>query len=173
MCFHPKKVPILACTLYANFFASCPPWPNQKWRIMICFSLLWVGLIWITDVKIPQDVLKMISGHVVAKKWCVKNVVSIPILFKRIFLENPHNNKMSYKYLHLIWTCIFPIIQSCTRILVNTLTQQFNRIFVPIVICLSKFCMNIFISISLSIVHILSSKNSSKTAPRVNSFKSL
>ena len=52
---------------------------------------------------------------------------------------------MNYKYLHLIWTCIFPIIQSCTRILVNTLTQQFNRIFVPIVFCLSEFCMNIFI----------------------------
>ena len=54
---------------------------------------------------------------------------------------------MSYKYLHLIWTCIFPIIQSCTRILVSTLTQQFNRIFVPLVFCLSEFCVNIFISI--------------------------
>ena len=43
-------------------------WPNQKQRIMICFSLLWVALIWITDVKIPQDVSKTISGHVVAKK---------------------------------------------------------------------------------------------------------
>ena len=73
---------------------------------------------------------------------------------------------MSYKYLHLIWTCIFPIIQSCTRILAITLTQQYNRIFVPIVFCLSEFCVNIFISI----VHILSSKNSSKTAPGVNSF---
>ena len=106
-------------------------WPNQKQRIMICFSLLWVGLIWITDMKICQDVLKMIFGHVVAKKWCIKNVVSMPILFYRIFHDNSHNNKMSYKYLHLIWTCIFPIIQSCTMILVNTLTQQFNRIFVP------------------------------------------
>ena len=67
-------------------------WPNQKQRIMICFSLQWVGLIWITDVKIPQDVLKMISGHVVAKKWHVKNAVSTPILFQRIFLENPHNH---------------------------------------------------------------------------------
>ena len=28
-------------------------------------------------MKIPQDVLKMISGHVVAKKWCAKNAVSI------------------------------------------------------------------------------------------------
>ena len=54
---------------------------------------------------------------------------------------------MSYKYLHLIWTCIFPIIQSCTRVLVSTLTQKFNRIFVPIALCLSEFCMNIFISI--------------------------
>ena len=114
---------------------------------MICFSLLWVGFIWITDVKIPQDVLKMISGHVVAKKWCVENSVSTSILFWRIFLENSHNNKMSYTYLHLIWTCIFPIIQSCTRVLVNTLTQQFNRIFVPFVFCLSEFCVNIFISI--------------------------
>ena len=122
-------------------------WPNQKQRIMICFSLLWVGLIWITDMKIPQDVLKMISGHVVAEKWHVKSAVSTPILFSRKFLENSHNNKMSYKYLHLIWTCIFPIIQSCTRILVNTITQQFNRIFIPIVFCLSEFCVNIFISI--------------------------
>ena len=56
-------------------------WPNQKQRIMICFSLLGLGLIWITDVKILQDVLKMISGHVVAKKWHVKNAVSTPILF--------------------------------------------------------------------------------------------
>ena len=70
---------------------------------MICFSLLWVGLIWITDVKIPQDVLKMISGHVVTEKWHVKNAVSTPILFQRIFLENPHNNKMSYKYLVEAW----------------------------------------------------------------------
>ena len=30
-------------------------------------------------MKIPQDVLKMISGYVVAKKWCVKNAVSTPI----------------------------------------------------------------------------------------------
>ena len=122
-------------------------WPNQKQRIMVCFSLQWVGLIWIADVKIPQDVLKMISGHVVTKQWCVENAVSTPILFQRIFLENSHNNKMSYKYLHLIWTCIFPFIQSCTRILVSTLTQQFNRIFVPFVFCLSEFCMNIFINI--------------------------
>ena len=64
---------------------------------------------------------------------------------REFFLENPHNNEMSYKYLHLIWTWIFPIIQSCTRILVNTHTQQFNKIFVPIVFCLSEFCMNIFI----------------------------
>ena len=98
-------------------------------------------------MKIPQDVLKMISGHVVIKKWHVENAVSTPILFQRIFLENSHNNKMSYKYLHLIWTCIFPFIQSCTRVLVGTLTQQFNRIFIPFVFCLSEFCMNIFISI--------------------------
>ena len=32
-------------------------------------------------MKIPQDVSKTISGHVVAKKWCVKNAVSTPILF--------------------------------------------------------------------------------------------
>ena len=32
-------------------------------------------------MKIPQDVLKMISGHVVAKKWLVENAVSTPILF--------------------------------------------------------------------------------------------
>ena len=56
-------------------------WPNEKQRIMICFSLLWIGLIWITNIKIPQDVLKTISGHVVAKKWHVKNAVSTPILF--------------------------------------------------------------------------------------------
>ena len=56
-------------------------WPNQKQRIMVCFFLLWVGLIWITDMKIPQDVLKTISGHVAAKKWCVKNAVSTLILF--------------------------------------------------------------------------------------------
>ena len=91
--------------------------------------------------------LKTISGHVVAKKWHVKNAVSTPILFQRIFLENSHNNMMSYKYLHFIRTCIFPIIQSCTRVLVSTLTQQFNRIFVPFVFCFSEFCMNIFISI--------------------------
>ena len=47
----------------------------------MCLSLQWVGLIWITDVKIPQNVLKMISGHVVAKKLCVENAVSTPILF--------------------------------------------------------------------------------------------
>ena len=122
-------------------------WPNQKQRIMVCFSPWWVGLIWIADVKIPQDVLKTISGHVVTKKWHVENVVSMPILFQRIFLGNPHNNKMSYKYLHLIRSCIFPFIQSCTRVLVSALTQQFNRIFVPFVFCLSEFCMNIFISI--------------------------
>ena len=56
-------------------------WPNQKLRIMICFSLLWVGLIWITDMKIPQDILKTMCGHVVAEKWYVKNAVSTPILF--------------------------------------------------------------------------------------------
>ena len=106
-----------------------------------------LGLIWIADMKIPQDVLEMISGHVVTKEWCVENAVSTPILFQRIFLENSHNNKMSYKYLHLIRTCIFPFIQSCTRVLVSTLTQQFNRIFVPFVFCLSEFCVNIFISI--------------------------
>ena len=111
------------------------------------FSLWWVGLIWIADVKIPQDVLKTISGHVVTKKSHVENAVSTPILFQRIFLENSHNNKMSYKYLHFIWTCIFPFIQSCTRVLVSTLTQQFNRIFVPFVFCFSEFCMNIFIGI--------------------------
>ena len=122
-------------------------WPNQKQRIMACLSLLWVGLIWITDVEIPQDVLKMISGYVVTKKWCVENAVSTPLLFQRIFLENSHNNKMSYKYLHFIQTCIFPFIHSCTRILVSTLTQQFNRIFVPFVFCLSQFSVNIFISI--------------------------
>ena len=114
-------------------------WPNQKQRIMVCFSLWWVGLIWIADAKIPQDVLKMISGHVVTKKWRVENVVSTPILFQRIFLENSHNNKMSYKYLHFIRTCIFPFIQSCKRVLVSTLTQQFNRIFVPFVFCFSEF----------------------------------
>ena len=122
-------------------------WPNQKQRIMVCFSLQWVGLIWITDVEIPQDVLKTISGHVVTKKWHVENAVCTPILFQRIFLENSHNNKMSYKYLHFIWTCIFPFIQSCTRVLVSTHTQQFNRIFVPFVFCFSEFCANIFISI--------------------------
>ena len=122
-------------------------WPNQKQRIMVYFSLQWVDLIWITDMKISQDVLKTISGHVVAKKWHVRNAVSTPILFQSIFLENSHNNKMSYKYLHLIWSCIFPFIQSCTRVLVNTFTQQFNRIFVTFVFCLSEFCMNIFISI--------------------------
>ena len=96
---------------------------------------------------IPQDVLKMISGHVVTKNWHVENAVSTPILFLRIFLENSHNNKMSYKYLHLIRTCIFSFIQLWTRVLVCTLTHQFNRIFVPFVFCLSEFCMNIFISI--------------------------
>ena len=129
---------------------------------MICFSLLWVGLIWITDMKIPQDVLDMISGHVVAEKWHVKMLSLLQYCSREFFLENPHNNKMSYKYLHLIWTCIFPIIQSCTRTLVNTFTQQFNRIFVPIVFCLSEFCMNIFISIFTQYCPILSSKNSSK-----------
>ena len=114
---------------------------------MVYFALWWVGLIWITDVKIPQDVLKTISGHVVTKIWCFENAVSTPILFQRIFLENSHNNKMSYKYLHLMWTCIFPFIQSYTRVLVGTLTQQLNRIFVPFVFCLSEFCVNIFISI--------------------------
>ena len=83
-------------------------WPNQKQRIMVCFSLWWVGLIWIAGMKIPQDVLKMISGHVVTKKWHVENVVSTPLLFQGIFLENSHNNKMSYKYFHFIQTCIFP-----------------------------------------------------------------
>ena len=147
MCFHPKIVPFLACTLYGNSLHHVHHWPNQKQRNMACFSLWWVGLIWITDVKIPQDVLKMISGHVVTKKWHVENVVSTPILFQRIFLKNSHNNKMSYKCLHFIWSCIFPFIQSCRRVLVSTLTQQLNRIFVPFVFCLSQFSVNIFISI--------------------------
>ena len=80
-------------------------------------------------------------------KWHVENAVSTPILFQRIFLENSHNNKMSYKYLHLIQTCIIPFIQSCTRVLVSTLTQQFNRIPIPFVLCFSEFCMNIFVGI--------------------------
>ena len=134
---------------------------------MVCFSPRWVGLIWITDVKIPQDVLKMISGHVVTKKWHVENAVSTPILFQRILLENSHTNKMSYKYLHLIWSCIFPFIQSCRRLLVSALTQQFNRIFVPFVFCLSEFCMKHILLVFFSIVHILPSKNSSKTVPGV------
>ena len=41
------------------------------------FSPQWVGLIWIADVKIPQDVLKMISGHVVTKKWHVEECMSL------------------------------------------------------------------------------------------------
>ena len=88
--------------------------------------------------------------------------------FKNIYkftitkLHHPHNNQMSYKYLHLIWTCIFPIIQSCTKILVNTLTQQFNRIFVPIVFCLSEFCVNISISIFTQYCPHSIFKNSSK-----------
>ena len=64
-------------------------WPNQKQRIMICFSLLWVGLIWITDVKIPQDVLKMISRHVVAKNGFLRMMSLHQYGSREFFLRIP------------------------------------------------------------------------------------
>ena len=64
-------------------------WPNQKQRIMICFSLLWVGLVWITDVKIPQDVLKMISGHVVTKNGMLRMLSLLQYCSREFFLRIP------------------------------------------------------------------------------------
>ena len=137
-------------------------WPNLKQRIMVCFSLLWVGLIWIADVKIPQDVLKMISGHVVTKKWHVENAVSTPILFQRIFLENSHNNKMSYKYLHFIQICIFPFIQSCTRFWSAPSLSSSIRSLSPLSFACLSFAWTYLLVFSLSIVHILPSKTHQK-----------
>ena len=64
-------------------------WPNQKQRIMICFSLLWVGLIWITDMKIPHDVLKMISGHIVPKNCMLRMLSLLQYCSRELFLRIP------------------------------------------------------------------------------------
>ena len=63
--------------------------PNQKQRIMVCFSPWWVGLIWITDVKIPQDVLKMISGHVVTKNGMLRMLSLLQYCSREFFLRIP------------------------------------------------------------------------------------
>ena len=64
-------------------------WPNQKQRIMACFSFLWVGLICITYVKIPQDVLKMISGHVGTKNGVLRMLSLLQYCSREFFLRIP------------------------------------------------------------------------------------
>ena len=108
---------------------------------------LWVGLIWITDMKIPQDVLKIISGHVVAKNGMLRMLFLLQYCSREFFLRMPITIRWATNTFISIGLVSSPIIQLCTRILANTLTQQFNSVFVPIVFCLSEFCMNIFISI--------------------------
>ena len=53
---------------------------------MICFSFLWIGLIWISDMKIPQDVLKIIFGYEVAEN----DVLRMQSLLQNCSRESPY-----------------------------------------------------------------------------------
>ena len=148
-------------------------WPNQKQRIIICFSLLWIGLIWITDMKIPQDVLKVISGHAVAKNGMLRMLSLLQYCSREFFLRIPITIRWATNTFissGLVSYQLFSHAQGfwSTPSLSNSIASLSPLSFA----CLS-FAWTYLLVLSLSIVHILSSKNSSKTAPGVNSFKSM
>ena len=133
-------------------------WPNQKQRIMICFSLLWVGLIWITDMKIPQDVLKMISGHVVAKSGMLRMLSLFQNCSREFFLRIPTTIRWATNTFissGLVSSQLFSHAQGFlpTPSLSNSIGS-----FSPLSFACLSFVWTYLLVFSLSIVHILSSK---------------
>ena len=129
---------------------------------MICLSLLWVGLIWITDMKIPQDVLKMISGHVVAKNGMLRMLSLLQYCSREFFLRMPITIRWATNTFissRLVSSQLF----SCTQGFWSTpsLSNSMGYLSPLCFACLS-FAWIYLLVFSLSIVHILSSKNSSK-----------
>ena len=84
------------------------------------------------------------------------------------FLENSHNNKMSYKYLHSHLDLYLPQLFSCAQGFWSTpsLSNSIGYLS-PLSFASLSFSWTYLLVFSLSIVHILSSKISSKTAPGV------
>ena len=133
---------------------------------------LWDGLIWITVMKIPQDVLKMIleSVHVVAENGMLRMLSLLQYCSREFFLRIPITIRWATNTFissGLVSSQLFSCAQGfwSTPSLSNSI-----RSLSPLSFACLSFAWTYLLVFSLSSVHILSSKNSSKTAPGVHSF---